>query len=138
MKKIMKYLLLACFAVLVGACSKVKNERWIKKGAGEWQVKSIALKSGETTLNVEYPFMKFIFDETGTFARIVYSDSEQTIITGEEGGSWSCKKKSILLNYSTGWDEEMEILTLEKDKMELKFHKLSNGSVFTLSLEKAG
>lgn len=140
-KIIMKFLLIACFAILTSACSKVKTERWLKKGSGEWQVKSIVR-------TFTYPFnevvvldlsMKFIFDETGSFAKISYTDPGQNIITSEASGTWSVKKDVILLKYP--WKEEsMKILSIDKKKMELEIDNSSTydgGFVDVLSLEKS-
>lgn len=126
MKKVLNYLIFFGFALLISACSKEKRvEKWLQKGTGEWQVKTINYKFYENdTLQTDetndHPIMKYVFDENGNFFIASYLDADQTIINNKIGGSWSSSKDVIFLKYTGGYEDELKIIEIEKRKMSLE------------------
>ena len=146
MRKLFKYyLFFLAFVILTCACSKEKKiERWLKKGVGEWQVKTVNYKFYENdTLKTDDTdniiSEKYVFDENGNFFISRYFDADQTIMTSNDGGSWTNSKDVISLKHTNGLINELKILEIDKKKMKLEEvteYPNSEKYVNTLWLEK--
>ncbi|MNK09036.1 hypothetical protein D3C87_269850 [compost metagenome] len=144
MKVLLNSLLFIVGVVLLNACSKEKRvEKWLKNGAGEWEVIAHNVKVYENdTLqsddNLVYP-LKFIFDENGNFLKVGYTDADQTIVNAMDvvSGKWTSTKDEIVIE--SGDDPlTMKILGIDRKKMKLESTE-TYGSIkyiSTYSLEK--
>ena len=120
-----------------------QNQRWLKKGVGEWQVKANNVKGYKNdTLQFEENDtdpMKLIFDENGNFLRVGYLEDAETVNNFTVfSGTWTNTENEILVQDEGGWMLRMKILEIERKKMKLEYTEAYGYEkyVYTLFLEK--
>lgn len=143
MKSILNYFFCLGLILFLGACSKEKRvEKWLKKGTGEWQIKSYNSKFYENdTLQSDEThslYGKYVFDEQGSYLIVTYFDAEQTIVYTASGGSWTNSKDVIYMTPTGSYKREVKILEISKTKMVLEETESADSEIriTTIWLEK--